>query len=243
VVQLVDLFVMELANWRWSWRSMVLYGTVTPLFTILALGVFAQDSGAEALGYVLTGNIVVGLLFGTMNSVQGRVEWLRFQGGLDYFATLPVARYALVLAMVLAFLLFSLPSLVITIVLGSTLLNVHLQFHPLLLIVIPVCATTLAGLGAMLGLVGRTRGEGGNLTFLVTLLLTGLGPVVIPPDRLPHIALVLGRLSPATYAASAFRQTVVGPITTRVIVDLLVLGGMATVLLWLVGRRMNWRQG
>jgi ABC-2 type transport system permease protein len=35
------------------------------------------------------------------------------------------------------------------------------------------------------------------------LVMLGLGPVLIPPDRLPGIMLILGRLSPATYAASA----------------------------------------
>jgi ABC-type lipopolysaccharide export system ATPase subunit len=69
-----------------------------------------------------------------------------------------------------------------------------------------------------------------------------LGPVVIPPDRLPEITLVLGRLSPATYAASALRQTVVGPVTTEIILDLTALLGMAVLFLWLAGRKMAWRQ-
>ena len=83
------------------------------------MGVFARDSGGEALIYVVTGNIVISLLFGTMGNVESRVSWLRFQGGLDYFATLPVRRYVFVLAMVAAFLLISLPSLIITTVLGA----------------------------------------------------------------------------------------------------------------------------
>jgi ABC-2 type transport system permease protein len=240
--QLLDVFLMELTNWRWSWRSMLLRGTVTPLFSTVALGFFARDSGPEALVYVMTGNIVVGLLFGTMNSVQGRVEWLRFQGGLDYYATLPVQRYVLILAMVWSFLLISLPSTVGTLLLGALLLDVPIALNPLVLITIPLCALPLAGLGANLGLTGRTPGESGNLTFLLTLLLTALGPVVVPPDRLPNIALLLGRLSPATYAASALRQTIVGPTTEQIVVDLAVLGAMAAAFLWLVGRKMNWRQ-
>jgi ABC-2 type transport system permease protein len=242
-VQLWDLFAMELTNWRWSWRTMLITGTIAPLFSIVALGIFARDSGTDALVYVLTGNVVVALLFGTMNSVQSRVEWLRFQGGLDYFATLPVPRYAFVLAMVLAFLLISLPSVLVTILLGALVLDVDVTLNPLVLLVIPLCAAPLAGVGAMAGLVGRSRGESGNLTFLLTFLLMALGPVVIPPDRLPEIALVLGRLSPATYAASALRQSLVGPVTSQIIVDAAVLAAMAVLFLWLVGRKMNWRQG
>jgi ABC-2 type transport system permease protein len=242
LVQLVDLFLMELTNWRWSWRHMLLSGMVVPLFSIVALGVFARDGGREALVYVMTGNIVVSLLFGTMNSIQGHTEWLRFQGGFDYFATLPIRRYAFVLAMALTFLLFSLPPLVVTLCLGTLLLRVPIALSPLIVVVVPLCALPLAGLGAILGLVGRTRGESGSLTSLLTLLMIALGPVVIPPSRLPGFVLVLGHCSPATYAASALRQTTVGPVTGRILVDLVVLAGMTVSSLWLVGRKMNWHQ-
>ncbi len=60
--QLLTLFLVELSNWRWSWTTMLLRGTVTPLLSLIALGVFARDSGKEAVLYVVTGNIVVGLL-------------------------------------------------------------------------------------------------------------------------------------------------------------------------------------
>jgi ABC-2 type transport system permease protein len=194
------------------------------------------------LVYVMTGNIVVSLLFGTMNSVQSHTEWLRFQGGFDYFATLPIRRYAFTLAVALTFLLFSLPPLAVTLLLGSLWLRVPISLSPFVVIVIPLCALPLAGLGAMLGLIGRTRGESGSLTRLFTLLMITLGPVVIPPDRLPGVALTLGLFSPATYAASALRQTTVGPLTERIVVDLAVLTGMTLLFLWLVGRKMTWHQ-
>ena len=98
-------------------------------------------------------------------------------------------------------------------------------------------------MGAVLGLVGRTPTESGNLTFLLTLGMTVLGPVVAPPDHLPRFLVWLGRLSPATYAASALRQAVVGPVGGQIAIDLAVLGGIAVLSLWLVGHKMSWRQG
>lgn len=241
-VQWWDLFLMELTNWRWSWRLSLLQGTITPLFSLLALGVFARDSGGEALTYVVTGNIVISLLFGTMSNVESRVSWLRFQGGLDYVATLPVRRYAFVLAMVAAFLLISLPSILVTAVLGPLLLKVPVNIHPLIVLVIPICTIPLAGVGAAVGMIGRTQHVSGNLRFLLMLVMTGLGPVVVPPDHLPGFMLVLGCFSPATYAASALRQVMVGPVTSRLLVDVAVLTGIAVVSLWWVGRRMNARE-
>lgn len=242
LVQIVDLFLIELTNWRWSWRSMVLTATITPLFSILGLGVFARDSGPEALAYVLTGNVVVSLMFGNMGNVESHFSFMRSQGVLDYFAALPVRRYALILAVVLSFLLFSLPSLVATVLLGSLILGLRVTPRPLLLLVVPLCVISMSGIGALIGCSVRHPSQGGAINLLVTLVMTALGPVIIPADRLPSVMSALGRLSPATYAASAFRQVLLGPVTGRIIVDLAVLAGMSVVLFWLVGRRMDWRQ-
>ncbi|MCB0122581.1 MAG: ABC transporter permease, partial [Caldilineaceae bacterium] len=80
-------------------------------------------------------------------------------------------------------------------------------------------------------------------SFVVSLLLSVLGPVMIPPDRLPEILVWLGYLSPATYAASALRQVVIGPVSGWILVDLIALAGTSTGLLWWVERKMSWREG
>ena len=240
-VQLTGLLFIELSNWRWSWRSMLITATLAPLLSILGLGIFARDSGPDALAYVLTGNLVVSLMFGVMRSLQSHVTFLRFRGTLDYFASLPVQRAYLVLAMVIAFLLISLPSMLITLWIGAVVLDVPVRLHPLVVVIVPLAALPLAGIGAMVGASVRTPEEGGAINLVLTLLLTGLGPVVIPPDRLPVWMLSLGWLSPATYAASALRQVLIGPVTERLAVDLVVLAGFSLLAFWLVSRKLDWR--
>jgi ABC-2 type transport system permease protein len=100
----------------------------------------------------------------------------------------------------------------------------------------------MAGFGALIGSVARTPQEAGSLSLLITMIMLGLGPVLIPPARLPDVVLVLGRFSPATYAASALRQALLGPLTERIFLDLAVLVGVTVIVLWLVGRKMDWRQ-
>lgn len=239
--QFTTLFLVELSNWRWSWATMLLRGTITPMLSLLALGIFARDSGREAVLYVVTGNVVVGLLFGAMNAVHSHVTFLRFDGAMDYFATLPISKHLWILAMTAAFLLLSLPSLCITLLVGPPLLDLTVQPSPLLLPVIPLCALSLSGVGALLGLVGRTRNESLNIGFLLTFMMTGLGPVLIPPNRLPKAMRLLGYLVPSTYAASAVRQTLVGPVTPRLALDLSVLLGITFMSLWWVGQKMTWR--
>jgi ABC-2 type transport system permease protein len=242
VTQLIDILLIELTNWRWAWRSMVIVDTLAPLFSILGLGVFARDAGAQALAYVLTGNIVLALTFGTMQKVQNHVMFMRMGGMIEYFATLPVQRSSLVLAIMLAFLLLSVPSLLVTTLLGAWLLDVRLHIHPLVLLVVPVCALPLSGIGALIGAQARTPQEAGSFSLLLTLLFLALGPVLVPPERLPDYMLWLGNFTPATYAASAIRQVLIGPVTLQLGFDLTVLLFIAVATYWLVNRKIHWRQ-
>ena len=68
LTQFLDVFLIELTNWRWSWRSLITLGMISPLLSITALGTFARDSGSLSLSYVLIGNIVLALLFNNMNN-------------------------------------------------------------------------------------------------------------------------------------------------------------------------------
>lgn len=237
-----DLFLMELTNWRWNWRMTLITGSLAPLFMIVLLGIFANNQERTNLAYILTGNLVIGLLFGTMTRIINRVEFLRFGGGLDFFATLPVQRFLFVFAMIASFLVFSLPALAITLLAGALWLALPLALHPLVLLVVPLCTIPLAGVGVFLGLISRGWGEASAWGYVISLLFSLVGPVMIPPERLPAALVWLGYLSPATYAASALRQVVIGPITAYLLVDLAVLAGMSALLLWLVERKMSWRE-
>jgi ABC-2 type transport system permease protein len=242
IIQILDLILVQLSNWRWSWRGMIVTGTFGPIFTILALGMFARDSGPVVLSYILTGGMVVNLMFENQDKVCSNFAYMRAVGTLHYFAALPIQRYSLVLATVLAFLLLSLPSLLVTTLVGVVFLQIKLTPSLLILLVVPLSAIPLAGIGALIGTMVRTPEEAGSLSMILTFIMTGLGPVVIPPDRLPAFLVRLGWLSPATYAASALRQTLVGPVSPRLALDLIVLSGLAFFTLWLVSRKMDWRQ-
>lgn len=242
LTQFIDLFLMEMTNWRWSWRTMVIIATIAPLMSILALGVFARDSGLETLSYVLTGNVVLALMFGNADKLQSHFYFMRSAGTLDYYATLPVQRQVLILAVVAAFFLLSLPSVIVTILLGAYLLGITLTPHPLVLFIVPICSIPLAGIGALIGVTARNPQEAGSLSLVVTLLIVSLGPIIVPPNRLPPIMLTLGWFSPATYAASALRQTLLGPITGRLLLDVVVLVTLGVGIYWVVGYKLDWRQ-
>lgn len=239
-VQLFNLTLIQLANWRWAWRGTLLTGIIAPLLGTLALGIFATK---DDLGHIITGYMVMSLLFGTFDKVAAHFAYMRIVGRLEFFATLPIYRSALILATVAAFMVLSLPAVLLTLIMGLLILDVQLSLSPWVVVVIPLIGVTLCGLGALIGIIIKTPEEVGNISALITFVLIGFGPVVIPLNRLPEIVGTLSYISPATYAASALRQTVLGvPDRIPLGVDLLVLSLILVGSLWLVGRRMDWRQ-
>jgi ABC-2 type transport system permease protein len=240
--QLSDLFLMQLTNWRWSWPAVLILGIASPIFLILLLSLFTPPDDTEALSYILTGNMVLALLLDGLSKTSNHFVYMRTNGQLEYFATLPIHRSALILATVLAFLLLSLPSVVSTLLLGGLLLNVEFAISPLIVLVIPLIVLSLAGLGALIGLIGRTPDQVGSMSLLATLLLFGFGPVLVPASRLPDFMDVLSLLSPSTYAASALRHVVLG--TSEAIplwLDIAVLAIFSGACLWGVTRLLDWR--
>jgi ABC-2 type transport system permease protein len=242
LVQLADVVLIELTNWRWSWPFLLVTGVVAPVISIIALGAFAQNASRETLTSILTGNVVLSLIFGNLDTVQTHFTYMRVVGTWDYFAALNVRRYILVIAALFSFLLISLPAVIVTILFGSLYLGIPLSLSPLICLVVPFSALSLAGIGALIGLMAHTPQEAKQISLCLILLLFGIGPVLIPANRLPKALLIIGYFSPTTYAASAFRQVLLGPLTPRICLDLAVLASLSLVTLWLVGYKMDWRK-
>ncbi|MBD2034040.1 ABC transporter permease [Leptolyngbya sp. FACHB-321] len=238
LLQLFDLLCMELSNWRWSWQVMVLTATISPVLSIIALGSFVSRHDAESLNAILSGSLVMSLMFGNLGNVSSRFAYMRFSGALDYYATLPIRRSLLIIAVVLAFFVLSLPAVLVTIGFGAWFLHLPFILHPLLLLVMPLCVLPLAGIGAAIGTNAPSPEVGGGLTLLVTLLALFIGPVLLPASRLPELVQIVGYCSPATYAASALRQTLLQPMTQRIIVDCVALTGFSFLTFWLASRKL-----
>ena len=229
LVQLVDLTLIELTNWRWTWRSM------------LAVKFLLTRMDPQDVAYVYCGNVLLSLMFENQNRVGGHFVFMRFHGTLDYFGSLPIRKPTLILAMALAFLLLSLPSVMVVSLLGAVILDVRLHLHPVIVLVIPLCAMSMSGIGALVGALARTSAEATSLGFFFTLVLSGLGAVIIPESRLPGWLVKFGVFSPATYASSALRQVMLGHPTT-ILTDILILLVFGAVTFWLAARTIGWRE-
>jgi ABC-2 type transport system permease protein len=238
--QLADLALVQLSNWRWAWPQLVIAGLITPCASMIALGAFAKP---EDRGQIFIGSLVLALLFQTLNQVAANFAFMKTNGTLDFFATQPIRRTLVPIATVAAFLVLSLPALVVTIIVGAVLLDLSISPSPLLLLVVPLATIPAAGIGALIGSLTSTIEESAAISLVVTFVMTGLGPVMIPAAKLPAAVEFVGHANPATYVASALSRTLRdGPgVDWGLTGDLLALAGFAAVTMTLVVLKMPWR--
>ena len=241
--QFADLLWVQLSNWRWSWRQLVITGMLAPVASILALGSFVgQDPLNDARHYIASGSLVLGLLFMNQNLVASNFAFMKENRTLAFFASLPLRRSVVVGATWVAFFLLSLPAALVTVIAGWAVLRLRLAPSPLVLLALPLAALPMAAIGALIGSTARSFEESSSLVLVATAAMTGLGPVLIPPSHLPAVLAYLGWVNPAAYAGSALREVLIGPITATLWLDLTALALFTLALFALVERALPWKE-
>lgn len=239
VGHVLDVVRIQLTNWRWSWPSMVLTGMITPIVSLLALGAMSSDTAAKP--HIFAGALTIALLFEMQNKIAANFSHMTDTGAFEFFASLPLRRESLIAGTLAAFLLLALPALVVTTVVGWAVLD--LRFTPNVLAVPPVvCAVAaFAGIGAIIGAGSSSPNQASGLSLAVTVLLSGAGPVVIPPDRLPAWLRAVGPYNPAALASDSLRALSTGASTYGLLWNLTGLTLFAALVLLLVRRVIPWR--
>jgi ABC-2 type transport system permease protein len=125
---------------------------------------------------------------------------------------------------------FAVPGAVVTAVAGAELYDLPLARLWILVLVLPLAAAALAGLGALIGLLAPKPEVATVLGQL------GMSAVIfinlIPEHRLPEGIRQLRAVVPSTYAADALTETFHTHVDwTSVVIDLLVCAGVAVVAL------------
>ena len=160
------------------------------------------DTGDGVTGrQVVAGSTVLVVAFVALNLLAQRFGALRGDGGLDHYAALPVPASAVVLGTAASYATFTVPGAVLTAVVGCLLYGLPLAHLWVLLLVLPLAGASLAGIGALLGLLAprpELATVAGQLGMSAVLFLG-----VVPAERLPLVLQAVRALLPSSYAADA----------------------------------------
>jgi len=228
------LMLIQLARLRTSWRPYLIVSSVMPLgIAVLLRAVMDNPEQVEDFGtQIVAGCAVLAIAMTAVVMLAQRVAWLKENGVLDYYATLPVSRTAVVGAVLLSFAIFSLPGTIVVVILGAELFDLS---PAALWAAVPVWGLgsfALSGLGIAIGFGAPDEQLAGMYSNLAMMAVLFLG--ILPPDRIPGWLGPVRAVLPSTYAVDALKPGLQGVLSTTMGLDLLVLTAFGAISFWAV---------
>jgi len=235
------LFLGQAFEIRTRWFWFIFQMTFVPVSFLLFLWLLIGRDDPAAMLYVITGNVTQGIAMSGMLSLGQEIGGMKDAQTFEFFASLPVSKLGFISAMLFRATVFTIPASVLVFVVGSLFFDLSFQFHPLLLLLIPLGGLSLSGLGALVGFYSPNGKVAGLATQVLNPIIVFLAPVFIAREALPPLLDTTSSFIPTTYLAEALRDCVTGTVGPQTYLAILVLGGFAIVSLWLVAAKVDWR--
>ena len=199
------IFAGQLARARTAAIPIFMAATVQSVGLVVLLKGLVDTTSDITEQSVVAGSSVTVVSFVALNLLAQRYGALRASGALDYFGALPVRPSAIVTATAAAWALFTVPGTILVAVGGAIFYGLPLANVWVIVPVVVAAGISLAGLGALLGLIAprpEIATVAGQLGMAVVMFL-GL----VPADRLPGILQAVRAIVPSTYAVDAFAES------------------------------------
>lgn len=235
------LFLAQVLQERQFLAGTLTITTLFPLLLVFGLGLVGSGQTREGVTYIITGSTVVSLTTVGVVIVASTLAWSKENGVYLYYASLPIAKSSLLLAIIASKLLLQLPGVLVALVGGSLIYDFPLRPHPLLLLILPLTALSLSGIGAALGILAPNPEVTNTISNAALFIIMFAAPVLIPLEALPLPLQWFGLLLPPTYAADALRRAINGVTDARLLLDIVVLLAWTVASLAGVTRGLRWR--
>jgi ABC-2 type transport system permease protein len=231
--KLTVLLWIQLARLRTAWRPYLIVSSAMPLGIALLMRAVMKPPQVALYGVqIVAGSAVLAIAMTAIVMLAQRMASLKESGTMDFYATLPVPRAAVVGSVLASFAVFALPGTIIVVTVGALMFNLSVTA---LWAVVPVWALgsfALAGIGLVIGFGApdeQLAGMYSNLAMMAVLFL-GILPAATIPGWLGPLKAVL----PSTYAIDALKPGLRGNLVSGQLWDLLVLAGFGALSFWAV---------
>ena len=219
----------------------VLISTVISPLSLLAVVTFVTNG--TLFGTAIEGGLIM-IFFSSGIALQSDLSHLKNDFKLqDMVVSSPTSSRLYMGGMALAEIVYSLPGLVILIVLAGVYLHPSLLQTAILSTVLLLMFAISVALGFMLSTFSNDVVQSYAFSRLLSLLFATLPPVYYPITYIPYPFNYLAYLSPTTYAAQIM-QSATGYLnisTNLLIFDWAVLIGVCAVILYIAIKKTRWK--
>lgn len=198
---LATVYRQQFARVRVARVPLLFVAALQSVGILLLLRGVVDSKDLEVRTQVVAGSTVLVVGFVALNLLAQRFGSMRSSGALDYYGSLPVPPAAVVLGTASSYATMAVPGTVVTGLLGALLYQLPVTDLWLLVLVVPLAGASLAGLGALLGLLAprpELATVAGQLGMSAVLFLS-----IIPAAKLPLLLRPIRAAVPSTYAADA----------------------------------------
>jgi ABC-2 type transport system permease protein len=219
----------------------VLISTVISPLSLLAVVTFVTNG--SLLGTAIEGGLIM-IFFSSGIALQSDLSHLKNDFKLqDMVVSSPTNSRLYMGGMALAEIVYSIPGIVILIVLAGVYLHPSLIQIGILSIVLLLMFAVSVALGFMLSTFSSDVVQSYAFSRLLSLLFATLPPVYYPITYIPSPFSYLAYLSPTTYAAQIM-QSATGYLKislNMIILDWVVLAGVCAVILFIAAKKTRWK--
>lgn len=176
-----------------------------------------------------------------VQSISNDLALNRERKDLDFLATLPISKLQLILGFTTISTIFTIPGMLLTLIIGKIWLKFPVVIHPLMIVVMLVSGLSMVGVGVFFGVHARNIHHANIMNTLALMAVTFLSPVLIPKENLPKLLFYISRLFPTSYAADALRAVLLGTINKQFYINMSFLLVFTFITLYLSIKKLDWR--
>ncbi|MDR1992581.1 MAG: ABC transporter permease [Nitrososphaerota archaeon] len=216
----------------------------TVISPLSLLAVVAFVSNGDLLGTAVAGGLIM-IFFSSGIALQSDLAHLKNDYKLqDMIVSSPTSAKMYLTGMSLAEIIYTIPGIVILVILASIYIHPDLFQMVILAGVLFLLFALSIAIGFMLATLSIDVVQSYAFSRLLSLLFTTLPPVYYPITLVPYPFNYLAYLSPTTYAAEIMHWTI-GALElsrTHLFVDLTVLMGTSAIIMFVAVKKSRWRE-
>lgn len=242
--QLTELWYLlriEFANARESWFWSVVMASFFPLVTALFLRFFLRNPSPVVVREVITGSMVWPIIIMGISTLSQELSMAKHSGHLVFYTSLPISKLSFVVAKWIGGFVVTLPSILITALLGQLMFGITLHYSFMVLPVLGLSIGVCVSIGLLMGFLSPNHQLTSMIAQLLLMILTFMTPVYVPMSQLPKAMQYISYALPTTYVADALRTLFTSGWQGNVLTDSIVLAGFLVAGVVLILSRMDWR--
>ncbi len=236
------LWLEQILEIRSYWVMYAGLSLLLPLIMVFGFSRFGGDMTDPAvLLRMIGGTMIFAIAQEGFSTMAVRVSAMHRDGMLIYYASLPIRKTALILALVLSRAVLLIPPVLVPITIAPLLYPVRIHYDATLILLLPLLALLFSTLGVAFGLVVESVEIAQSTTYALLFVLVLAAPVFIPWESLPVPLKIFALALPFTYAADALRLSLTGTVSSAFWLDVGVLLVMLVAALVILERKLRWR--